>query len=149
MNCKEALKKLTETIDLKGNLVLRAPFLTLHLARCSSCRKEARRMKLALSMLEKTVKERNIEVPAGITENIMVLINREGPLQNPGAQSPVSFRDWIVVGIILFIALCTLPFSSESPYMLIITVSIFLTLYGSLLIGTHLEELAHYFGLRP
>jgi hypothetical protein len=79
----------------------------------------------------------------------MELIAREAPLENPGAQNPVSFRDWIVVGIILFIALCTLPFLSESPYMLIITVSIFLTLYGSLLIGTHLEELAHFFGLRP
>lgn len=149
MNCKEAQSKLTEIVDPKDNLFLRSPGLTLHLARCTSCRKEAQRLKQALALLETAIQHRNVEVPGRVEQNIMELIAREAPLENPGAQNPVSFRDWIVVGIILFIALCTLPFSSESPYMLIITVSIFLTLYGSLLIGTHLEELAHFFGLRP
>ncbi|AEJ18497.1 hypothetical protein [Gracilinema caldarium] len=148
MNCSDAQNKLTECIDLREGLFLRSPRLAAHLILCKSCRKEAQWLKQGLSLLETTVRHRNITVPANIKENIMEQIAHEAPLQNPGAQNPISFRDWIVVGIILFIALCTLPFSSESPFMLIITVSIFLTLYGSLLIGTHLEELAHHFGLR-
>jgi hypothetical protein len=100
-------------------------------------------------MLEATAKNKKPLVPAGIENTIMELIEQEEPLLHPGAQNPISFRDWILVGVLIFISLCTLPFSSESPFMLIITVSIFLTLYGSLFIGTHLEELAHHFGLRP
>lgn len=148
MNCREAQDRLTETIDLRGSLFIKSPNLAMHLASCSSCRKEARRMKAGLSILATAAKNRKSPAPPRVEKNIMELIVREAPLNNPGAQNPISFRDWIVVGFIILIGLCTLPFSSEAPYMLIITVSIFLTLYGSLFIGTHLEELSYHFGLR-
>jgi hypothetical protein len=148
MNCEKAQQRLTELVDLNESLYFRSPMLLIHLATCKSCRREARLLKQGLRVLQSLAKKRTVSVPPGIEVNVMELIAREAPLQNPGAQNPVSFRDWIVVGLILFIGLCMLPFSSESPYMLIITVSIFLTLYGSLLIGTHLEELSHFFGLK-
>ncbi|WP_304224352.1 hypothetical protein [Gracilinema caldarium] len=146
MKCEAAQKKLVSAIEAKGNVALRAPILAIHLITCATCRKEAQRLRQALSVL--ATEKPKAKVPETMASNIMQRIAFEAPLQHPGAQNPVSFRDWIVVGLILFIALCTLPFSSESPFVLIITVSIFLTLYGSLLIGSHLEELAEHFGLR-
>jgi len=148
MNCEKAQQRLTELVDLNENLYFRSPMFLIHLATCKSCRREARLLKQGLRVLQNLAKNTTVSVPPSIERNIMEHIAREAPLQNPGAQNPVSFRDWIVVGLILFIGLCMLPFSSDSPYMLIITVSIFLTLYGSLLIGTHLEELSDFFGLQ-
>ena len=148
MKCEKARKQLDASLEPKASLFFRAPALALHLAFCKDCRQESLMLKQALKTLGSVVQARKVVIPGQVEQAVMEIIEREQPLPRSGAQSPVSFRDWIVVGLILFIALCTLPFSSESSLVLILTVSIFLTLYGSLLIGTHLDELAHHFGLR-
>ncbi|MFQ3547659.1 MAG: hypothetical protein SNJ56_04915 [Termitinemataceae bacterium] len=148
MQCDDVRNYLVQHSDARGRIPLyrKIPVL-LHLARCPSCRTLYQRFVKSLQLLAALPAWQSAAVPEELPDSIMSRIASCAPLDAPGAQNPVSFRNWITVGLVIFIALISLPFSLEDSLLLIITLSIFLTLYGSLFIGSHIRELSDHFGL--
>jgi hypothetical protein len=98
-------------------------------------------------------------------EAVMEVIRREAldpgdvPMEIADPPEAVSFRSWVIAGLIILISLSSafigLDFAEVaekggSSFLIPVglTVGLAVSIYGALLIGTHLKELSGRFGLR-
>jgi hypothetical protein len=143
----------------------------LHSLFCPRCAGELERYAAAREALRD-----DFFVPVDFEEQVMARILREDPAETgeyaeeyaadeecaagemPGAAG-VSFKGWIITGIVVFFSFSTLFFSlnfnklavSQDLSFLLpigITTGLVLTIYCAIFIGSHLKELSEKFGLR-
>jgi hypothetical protein len=94
---------------------------------------------------------------AGIEDSIMDLISAESVGELPEAQNPyeVSFKGWVITGLIVLISLATSLFGTDFVRTIpdfalafLLPIGVVITVYGALFIGSHLKELSDRFGIR-
>jgi hypothetical protein len=131
--------------------------IQLHLLHCSHCAGEIERLETARNLLRESFFSPS---PGGLEERIMRSIALEEPMEafkENGAG--VSFRSWVVTGLIILISLSTsflgMDFSKVADHWgssfllpIGITVGGVVSAYGALFIGSHLKELSDRFNLR-
>jgi hypothetical protein len=162
--------------DLTGEESI--PFLvhleiSLHLLFCPRCTEELKNLEAVQDIM------RNGFFPAspGIEDAIMARLSENAgsgefldipadealpfisdPLIHPDFPSGLSFRSWVITGIIILVSLSTVFFGmdfenmarSQGSSFLIpvgITIGVVLTCYGAFFIASHLKELSDRFGL--
>jgi hypothetical protein len=154
MNCNDLLDRVYEFSGESLPLGLRVE-VKLHSFFCPQCAQELERFELAQDIL------RNDFFPPSpdFEEAVMAQISAETVLYTEAEDAGVSFRGWVVTGLVLLISLVSSFFGMDyvnggpakgSSYLLPlgITIGAALTCYGALFIGSHLKELSERFGLR-
>jgi hypothetical protein len=145
--------------------------IALHLFFCPGCARELERFETTLDILRTGF----FPPSPDFEEAVMRRLQYEAPLETSGAEeaacfgeeagSPagipdtgVSFRGWVITGLVAFFSLSTSFFgfhfsrlaASEGMSFLLpvgITIGVVLTCYGALFIGSHVKELSERFGL--
>jgi hypothetical protein len=127
----------------------------IHILHCSRCAREIEELEKAQELMKSDF------FPAlvpGLEERIMEQIYREEPAASIEAPAGVSFRSWVITGIIVVVSLATaflgLDFNEVasaggSSFLLPLglTIGVVVTGYGALFIGSHLKELSERFRL--
>jgi hypothetical protein len=154
MTCRKVMDKFLEfTGDRPFSLWERLE-IGIHIFHCSRCARE-------IENLEKTqelMKSDFFPPVSGLEENIMAQIYREEPLVFTEAPAGVSFRSWVITGVIVLISLASVFLgmdfdkvaSAEGSSFLLplgLTIGVVVTGYGAFFIGSHLKELSERFGL--
>jgi hypothetical protein len=136
---------------------------TAHLFFCPECAEEARKLKAAKSVL----RDFSPDAP-DFAEAVMERIEKIEKIEKirgvhlhypPAHRTEVSFRGWIIAGLLMFFSFITVFFNidfeniarKEGVSFLIpvgLTIGLALTGYGAVFIASHLEELSERFGLR-
>ena len=156
MNCERIMDMVyeQETMSLLGRLEI-----GLHLFLCPDCARKVERFELC----QKIMREEFFPLSQGLEDTIMVAIaeeESEETLEAKGATVPGGFSlgGWVFAGLVLLVSLTTIFFGMEFNNIALaagmsfmipigITVGIVLTVYGALLIGSHLKKLSKHFGL--
>jgi hypothetical protein len=144
MNCEKTMEALYEEWGTTS-----LPFLTrlrvqIHLLCCPRCAAEAALLENARSFMRESFPA----PPAELEERIMRSINVEEQFEESPEVAGVSFRSWVVTGLIVLLSLSSSFFwESASPLYIGITVGAILTAYGAIFIGSHLKELTARFNL--
>jgi hypothetical protein len=130
--------------------------ITLHLFHCPRCRRALERWKDARNLMTAGFFP---PVPGFIENSIMEAVRYEsGEEDAPELPGFLSFRSWVITGLIILASLVTAFFgmdfaqvaANEGSAFLIplgLTIGMVVTLYGALFIGTHLKELSARFRL--
>jgi hypothetical protein len=155
MDCNDVMDRIYE---FDGNSSM--PFFTrlhiwLHLLRCPGCKEKIEKLQTARSLM----KESFFPPAPGLEERIMQRIAREELEEEYPEIAGVSFRSWVVTGLIILISLSTSFLGMDfikvadnwgSSFLLPvgITVGAIVSAYGALFIGSHLKELSDRFNLR-
>jgi hypothetical protein len=131
-----------------------------HLQRCPHCAESAAALEAA-----RTLMQTGFFPPApAVEEAVMEVIRREAldpgdvPMEIADPPEAVSFRSWIIAGLIILISLgsaffgldfATVAKEGGSSFLISVglTIGMVVSVYGALLIGTHLKELSARFGL--
>jgi len=155
MTCERA----TELIDQYGGETSVPPLvrirLAFHRAHCRTCAEEAVRMERVYRFLRTDY----ISEAPDLRSAIMDKINIPGEAENPVGE-PVSLRNWVLVGMIVFFSLLLssvgLEFSApgillRSNLLLPITLTLGfgVTIYGGVFIASHMDDFSERFGLGP
>jgi hypothetical protein len=135
-------------------------FIALHILFCSRCASEFQRLKTARDLL----KTGCIPPSPDFTDAVMaVILGEEAPEQEKAAflelPGGVSTRGWVIAGLVILVSLATAFFGSDfitivsvygSSFLfpLGVIIGVIVTAYGSLFIGSHIEELSARFHLR-
>jgi hypothetical protein len=144
MNCDKAMNAVygewgTESLSFLNRLGVR-----LHLLRCPRCAAQAALLQNARALMRESFPL----PPADLEERIMRAVNAEEPVAESPEIAGVSFRSWVVVGLIVLLSLSSSFFREGAPPLHIgITVGAVLTAYGAIFIGSHLKELTERFNL--
>jgi len=120
--------------------------------------KEGRRLNAALRIMKT-----DFFPPApDLGEAVMTAIRGKAalPAALPDAvgEVPISFRNWVLVGVLILFSLIATPLGADFEKMvrllgsslllpIALTSGVVVSLYGALFIGSHLEELSDRFGL--
>ncbi|MDR1419950.1 MAG: peptidoglycan-binding protein [Treponema sp.] len=165
MNCREIMDMVYE-YDGDDSAPLCARIrIRLHALFCLRCGQELERYTAAREALRD-----GFFTPAGLEESVMARILREDPVEadeyeeeyageGMSEEAGVSFRSWIITGILMFFSLSTSFFSLNFTKLAIsqdlsfllpmgITIGAVLTIYCTIFIGSHIKELSEKFGLR-
>ncbi|MDR3247644.1 MAG: peptidoglycan-binding protein [Treponema sp.] len=158
MICNDLLDELYEFAGEQSLPLTLRLRVRLHSFFCPQCAQEIERFELAQDIL------RNDFFPpsADFGEAVMAQLSAEAPLAllltDAEEDAGVSFRGWVITGLVLLISLVSSFFGmgfirstvTQGPSYLLplgITVGAALTCYGALFIGSHLKELSERFGL--
>jgi hypothetical protein len=154
MTCRKVMDKFLEfTGDRPFSLWERLE-IGIHIFHCARCAREIENLEKAREFMRS-----DFFPPApSLEENIMEQIYREEPLVFAEAPAGVSFRSWVITGLIVLISLASvflgLDFekvaSAEGSSFLLplgLTIGVVVTGYGALFIGSHLKELSERFRL--
>jgi predicted anti-sigma-YlaC factor YlaD len=127
------------------------PGVQKHIDECAACRRQVAMMQSVFRALAQTGVA---ETPAGTTDEVMAAVRSGGV----AAEEPLSVAKWLATGVIIFASIVLVSFSNshswlsqvfgvslELPLSLILGAAI--TIYASLFIGTHVDEVAGFFGL--
>ena len=128
-----------------------------HLLVCPECAEKVGRFEACA----KTMREDFLPDPPGLEESVMAAIaEEEGAFDGAEVSVPGGFSlgGWVVAGVVLLVSTATIFFGVEFRNVALasgmsfmipvgITVGIALTVYGALLIGSHLKKLSERFGL--
>ena len=155
MNCHEVIER---AYEFEGNAAL--PLLThlriqLHLLHCVQCAGEIERLESARLLMTGSFFP---PAPEGLEERIMRSVSLEDQMEEFPDATGVSFRNWVVTGLIILVSLSTsflgMDFSKVadhwgSSFLLPIGITIggVVSAYGALFIGSHLKELSDRFNL--
>jgi hypothetical protein len=161
MNCHEIMDKIYEYSGGEPMPLLLRARIGIHLFFCPNCAQELERFEVTRDIL------RNDFFPPApdFQEPVMLRVMREAvdPEEDmeafPDHAEGLSFRGWVIAGLIVLISLSTSFFgldfgrlaASEGMSFLLpvgITIGAVVTVYGALFIGSHLKELSERFGLR-
>ncbi len=116
--------------------------------------KEGRRLKAALRIMKT-----DFFPPApDLVEAVMAAIRGQAIEPAVAEDVPISFRNWVLVGLLILFSLIATPLGVDfeemvrllGPSLLLpiaLTSGVVVSLYGALFIGSHLEELSDRFGL--
>jgi hypothetical protein len=147
------MEKVVEFEGTKMPLVFRLK-IALHLLVCGRCSVEIARFEAARELLK-----HDFFPPAPEFEDlIMERIYREEPEDLTETAGEISFRSWVITGIIVVISLSTSFLSMNfgkiadrggSSFLLPmgLTIGTIISAYGALFIGSHLKELSEWFRL--
>jgi hypothetical protein len=131
--------------------------VAVHLFYCPQCAQEAERFEAARDIM------RNEFFPAspGLEESLIgkILAEETGEEELSETETGVSFKGWVITGIIIFLSLSTSFFGLDFTRVAVregisfllpmgIMIGAILTIYGAIFIGSHLKELSEWFGLR-
>ncbi|WP_010258071.1 peptidoglycan-binding protein [Treponema primitia] len=154
MNCNDVMDRVYE---FEGNSSL--PLFTrlriwLHTLRCPRCAEKIEKLTAARSLMKE-----NFFPPApGLEDRIMQSIALEELEEEYPEIAGVSFRSWVVTGLVVLVSLSTSFLGMDfikvadnwgSSFLLPIgiTVGAIVSAYGALFIGSHLKELSDRFNL--
>jgi len=127
----------------------------LHLWLCADCARKARRVELCAHALRE-----GFPPPSpGLEEAVMSAVSAEECAGDETAPAGFSLGGWVAAGIVLLVSLTTVFFGLEFRHIALaagvsfmlpvgITVGTAVTVYGALLIGSHLKTLSERFELR-
>lgn len=133
------------------------PLLRLHLALCPACRAEAAKSRAALMAYRAATRredafrvDRAGSVPDRIEERVMAAVRIL-----PRPKRAVSYRDWIVSGLVIAVSMALIPFGDDFNSIkaifgmsytlpLMLALGLVITLYGAVFIATHMEELGPF-----
>jgi hypothetical protein len=126
----------------------------IHIFHCSRCAREIENMEKAQDLMKSDF----FPPVASLEESIMEQIYREEPLVFTEAPAGVSFRGWVITGLIVLISLASAFLGMDfdkvvstggSSFLLPLglTIGVVVTGYGALFIGSHLKELSERFRL--
>jgi hypothetical protein len=171
MTCHEIMDKVYEYAGEPMPLLLHVR-IALHLFFCPGCARELECFETARDILrtgffppspdfEKTVMEqlrRESSLEISGREEAEYLLGAESGLPAGVPDTGVSFRNWVITGLVALFSLSTSFFgfnfsrlaASEGVSFLLpvgITVGVVLTCYGAFFIGSHVKELSERFGL--
>jgi hypothetical protein len=134
--------------------------IALHILFCGRCAGEFRRLENAWKLL----KTGYMPPSPDFADTIMARIYREETVKQENAaafelQGGFSTRGWVIAGLTVLVSLATVFFGSDfidiargqgSSFLLPlgIIIGVIVTAYGSLFIGSHIEELSARFHLR-
>jgi hypothetical protein len=93
-----------------------------------------------------------------LVEAVMAAIRGQAIEPAVAEDVPISFRNWVLVGLLILFSLIATPLGVDfeemvrllGPSLLLpiaLTSGVVVSLYGALFIGSHLEELSDRFGL--
>jgi hypothetical protein len=155
MNCYDVMDKVYEYAGEPMPLLPRLR-IAAHVFFCPSCARAVEQFEVTRNILT-----HDFFPPApDIEEPVMLRVMGEaGETPDYAGEEGVSFRGWVITGLIMFFSLSTSFFgldfgrlaASEGMSFLLpvgITIGAVLTCYGALFIGSHLKELSERFGLR-
>jgi hypothetical protein len=169
MTCHEIMDKIYEYSGGEPMPLLVQVRVAIHLFFCPGCAQEAERFEVTRDILKSDffppapdVQEPVMfQIMQGAVEPAIPAEDAEsGALEEfPAPVEGVSFRGWVVTGIIVLFSLSTSFFGGnfgrlaavEGMSFLLpvgITIGSVLTCYGAIFIGSHLKELSERFGLR-
>jgi hypothetical protein len=169
MTCHEIMDKIYEYSGEESMPLLLQARIALHLFFCPDCTQEAERFEVTRNILK-----HDFFPPApDVQEPVMLQIMRgaiepaalaedeeSGALEEfPASVEGVSFRGWVITGIIVLFSLSSSFFGGNFGRLAAlggmsfllpvgITIGAVLTCYGAIFIGSHLKELSERFGLR-
>jgi hypothetical protein len=128
--------------------------LKRHLESCPTC---ARTVRLLQSVFTALSEEGLAEAPVGSTDLVMASVRISARAEDP--EERLSMGKWLVAGVIMFASVFLVSFSDshmwlrrvfgmslEVPLSLILGAA--MAIYASLFIGTHIDKVADFFGLR-
>jgi anti-sigma factor RsiW len=144
MNCRKAMDAVYEEWGTESLPLFTRLAVSFHLFHCSRCAAGAADLKRARSLLRDS-----LPVPAeGLEDRIMRSIEAEEQNEEAPEVAGVSFRSWVITGLIVLLSLSS-SFFWEGAYLLPIgiTVGAIVTAYGAIFIGSHLKELTGRFNL--
>ncbi|MDR1099857.1 MAG: peptidoglycan-binding protein [Treponema sp.] len=145
MNCRKTMDAIYEEWGRESSPLFTRLMVSFHLLHCPLCAAEAAKLKSARSLMRESL-------PAsaeGMEDRIMRSIDAEKQGEAYPEVAGVSFRSWVITGLIVLFSLSS-SFFWEGAYLLPIgiTVGAIVTAYGALFIGSHLKELTGRFNLR-
>ncbi len=151
MKCEEVMQRIMETDNdrkLSGRLLA-------HINGCDSCREEYRRLTEAELLLSSS----NSPYRPELTDAVMQRIAEEEPAAFSYSDGPMPVRNWLIAGIILLSSFVLVTFSDsfiwlrqvmgglvEIPLSLILGIAA--SLFWMMFIGTHLDSVARFLGMR-
>ncbi|MDR2629769.1 MAG: peptidoglycan-binding protein [Spirochaetaceae bacterium] len=153
MSSHDTLEKILEYDGDVMPLTLRLK-IALHLLVCGSCSLEITRYEAARSLLKSDFFPPSPELEGIIMEKIY----REDPEAFMETSGAISFRSWVIIGIIVVFSLSSsflgmnfgkIAAQEGSSFLLPlgITIGAIVSAYGALFIGSHLKELSERFRL--
>ena len=155
MTCQRAM----ELIDQNGGEdpvpSLSRIRLAFHLAHCQTCSAELARLERVYTFLRTDYISEAPDLSSAIMKEICVPLETE-----IAVGEPVSFKNWVVVGVILFFSLLLSSVGLEisAPGILLrshillpitLTLGFGVTIYGGVFIASHMEDFSERFGLGP
>ena len=145
MNCHRAMDTIYEEWGTAAPPFFALLGARLHILRCPRCAAEAALLQSARSLGQESFPA----PPAELEDRIMRSIRAEEQAGEYPEVAGVSFRSWVVTGLIVLLSLCSSFFWEGAPPLHIgITVGAIVTAYGAIFIGSHLKELTDRFNLR-
>lgn len=125
-----------------------------HLAACSECR---RRVDVMQSVFTALQLEGRAEPAAGSTEEVMQSVRAAAG--GAGVEEPLSVAKWLATGVIIFASIVLVSFSKSHMWLsrvfgtslelpLSLILGAIIAIYATLFIGTHVDKVAGFFGLR-
>jgi hypothetical protein len=160
MNCHEILDMVYEYAGDTMPLALRIR-VAIHVFFCPRCTRELECLEAARDLLKTDFFPPSPEFGDSVMSRIMAEDAAETG-EDPGAAGPetgVSFRSWVLTGLVVFFSLVTSFFginfisiadSAGISFLLPmgITIGAVLSIYGAIFIGSHIKDLSQRFGLR-
>lgn len=147
MHCEQAIEAFLR-LDHREEI---PPEVKRHIDDCESCRRQVAMMRSVYTALEQVGV---VETPAGTTDAVMAAV----AAATAGAEEPLSLGKWLGTGVIIFASIVLVSFSNshswlsqvfgmslDLPLSLILGAAI--TIYATLFIGTHVDQIAGFFGL--
>jgi hypothetical protein len=155
MNCHDVMDKLFEYHREEPIPFLQHIQIEFHLFHCAHCAEELEKLEQARDVIKTSF---FAAPPPQLEDRIMAEIEQEAQEEYIPAAAGVTFRGWVITGLVIFISLATASLGMDfsrlaealgSSFLLPvgITVGMVITGYGALFIGSHLEELSDRFGL--
>jgi hypothetical protein len=164
MTCRDVRDKLYDSWGDDEPL----PFFTrleiaLHFLYCGHCAREARQMESAREILRNDFFPPAPHFEDPLMERIyageILDISKEEVLETQNVPGEISFRRWVITGLIVLVSLATAVFgkdfisiaASQGMSFLLplgLTIGLVVSGYGALFIASHLRELSDLFGLR-
>jgi hypothetical protein len=128
--------------------------MQIHFFFCPRCSGEFEKLQTARGLL----RESFFPPSPSLEDAIMAKIGREAPEEEYYSVAGVSFRSWVIAGLVILITLSTAflgmdflkpSYDWQSSLLLPvgITIGAIVTAYGALFIGSHLKELTDHFNM--
>jgi hypothetical protein len=160
MTCRSITDKLYDSFGEKQVPLLARIEIALHVIICPQCAGTIARLAAVREFMQTGFLPASPALEDSIMERIYAEISEAAdmPLEDAAPSPEISFRSWVVTGIIVLVSLPVSFFgldfgrvaaSNGLSFLLPvgITIGAVVTGYGAIFIGSHLKELSDRFGL--
>ena len=154
MNCHDVMDTIYEFEGTETLPVITQIRIQFHILHCSRCAAEVDKLETARSLMRESFFPPHPELEDRIMQSIDLEEQQEALHEAAG----VSFRSWVITGLIILVSLATSFLGMDfikvaddwgSSFLLPvgITIGAVGTAYGALFIGSHIKELSNRFNL--